>query len=173
MSTKALDIERWILELLIVLKQESEAMAQVKQWLEQLREGVMQHDELGLESLLKDIQTQQGLMPRLEERRQQIRMELARILEVSFEQVTLTGLLCLLEGELHHQVTRMRDLLQSQAESLRVQHRGTAMLLADCARFNRLLLNSIFETSHAQVTTYTARGHAEQKRSSDLVNLQF
>lgn len=173
MNANPLDIERWVLELLIVLKQESEAMAQVKAWLEQLREGVMQHDAPELENLLKEIQAKQGSMPQLEQKRQQIRMELARILGVSFEQVTLTGLLGLLKGELRNQVMRMRDLLQSQTESLRDQHRGTTMLLVDCARFNRLLLNSIVDSSNSQVTTYTARGHAEQRRSSDLMNLQF
>jgi hypothetical protein len=173
MSTTALDIERWVLELLIVLKQESDAMALVETWLEQLRERVMERDEAALERLLKEIQAKQGLRPEPEQRRQQIRLELASALGVPFEQMTLTRLKGLLTGELQNQVSRMRDQLQSQTETLRVQHQGTVMLLADCARFNRLLLNSIFEKSHQTMTTYTPRGNAQHKRSSDLVNMQF
>ena len=173
MSTKALDIERWVLALLIVLKQESDSMTLIETWLTQLQERVVQRDESALEGLLKEIQSKHSLMPELERRRQQIRLELAAVLGVPFEQVTLTRLTILLKGELQNQVSRMRAQLQSQMETLRVQHRGTVMLLADCARFNRLLLNSIFENSHQSMTTYTHKGNAEHTRSSALVNMQF
>ncbi len=173
MSTTAPDIERLVLALLIVLKQESEGMALIEAWLSQLRERVIQRDESALEGLLKEIQTQQGQMPELERKRQQIRLELAGVLGMPFEAMTLTSLKGLLEGELQNQVLRMRDQLQSQTQALRVQHRGTVMFLADCARFNRSLLNSVFENAHQDVTTYNPRGNAEHKRTSDLVNMQF
>ena len=173
MSTKALDIERWVLDLLIVLKEESDAMTLIETWLMQLRERVVLRDESALEGLLKEIQSRGGLMPELERRRQQIRLELASVLAIPFEQLTLTKLESLLKGELQNQVSRMKVQLKSQTETLQVQHRGTVMLLADCARFNRLLLNSIFDTSEQTMTTYTPRGHAQHKRSSDLVNMQF
>jgi hypothetical protein len=173
MSTTASDIERLVLALLIVLKQESDAMAQTEAWLLQLRERVIQRDESALEGLLEEIQSPQRGMPDLERKRQQIRVELAGVFGLSFEELTLTRLKGLLEGELQNQVSRMRDQLQSQTQALRAQHRGTVMFLADCARFNRLLLNSVFEKSHQNVTTYTPRGNAEHRRTSDLVNMQF
>ena len=173
MSTTAPDIERLVLALLIVLKQESEGMALIEAWLSQLRERVIQRDESALEGLLKEIQTQQGQMPELERRRQQIRLELAGVLGMPFDAMTLTSLKGLLEGELQNQVLRMRDQLQSQTQALRVQHQGTVIFLADCARFNRSLLNSVFENAHQDVTTYNPRGNAEHKRTSDLVNMQF
>ncbi|MCP4452561.1 MAG: flagellar protein FlgN [Planctomycetes bacterium] len=173
MSTAALDIERSVLALLIVLKQESEAMAQVETWLSQLQERVVQRDESALEGLLKEIQTQQRSMPELERKRQQIRLELAGVLGIPFEEMTLTRLMRLLKGEIQNQVSRMRDQLQSQTQALRVQHRGAVMFLTDCARFNRQLLNSVFDNVHQDVTTYSPRGNAERKRTSDLVNMQF
>jgi hypothetical protein len=173
MSTTALDVERGVLALLIILKQESEAMALVETWLSQLQERVMQRDESALEGLLKEIQTKQRPMPELERKRQQIRLELAGVFGLPFEEMTLTRLKGLLEGELQNQVSRMRDQLKSQTQALRVQHRGTVMFLADCARFNRLLLNSVFANAHQDVTTYNPRGNAEHKRTSDLVNMQF
>ena len=50
---------------------------------------------------------------------------------------------------------------------------GTVMFLADCARFNRVLLNSLFEHANQGVTTYTPRGNAQHRRSSGLMNVQF
>ncbi len=173
MSGTAPDIERLVLALLIVLKQESEAMSLIEAWLSHLRERVMQRDESALEGLLKEIQAQQGQMPDLERQRQQIRLELAGVLGVPFEAMTLTSLKERLEGELQNQVLRMRNQLQSQTQALCVQHRGTVMFLADCARFNRSLLNSVFENAHQDVTTYNPKGNAERTRTSDLVNMQF
>jgi ribosomal protein L34 len=173
MSTNTLDIERWVLELLIVLKQESEILARIETWLGQVRHKVVERDESGLEALLKDIQATQGQRGMLEQRRQQIRQALATVLGLPFQQVTLTRLTGLLEGELKTQVSRMKSRLHTQTETLRAEHRGTAMLLVDCARFNRMLLNSIFEESHQTVTTYTPRGNAQHKRSSGFVNMQL
>jgi len=173
MSTNALDIERWVLELLIVLKQESEAMVLVETWLTQLWERVVERDESALEGLLREIQSKQGIMPQFEQRRQGIRLELAAVLGVPCDQVTLTTLEAVLTGELQNQVSNMKDHLRSQARALRVQHQSTVLFLADCARFNRLLLNSIFQNRHKNVTTYSPRGHAQHRRSSDLVNMQF
>ncbi|MCF7972293.1 MAG: hypothetical protein K9N55_00600 [Phycisphaerae bacterium] len=173
MSRHALEIERWVLDLLIVLKQESEAMTQVETWLSQLRESVIQRNESCLDGLLKEIQARRGLMPELEARRQGIRLALTTVLDLPFEQVTLTKLESLLTGELQHQVSCMKTQLQSQTRMLRAQHQGAVMFLMDCARFNRLLLNSVFDKSHQSMTTYTHRGNPEHTRSSALVNMQF
>jgi len=173
MSTKALDIERWVLELLIVLKQESEAMVLVKTWLMQLRERVIERDESALEGLLNEIQSKPDLTPQLEQQRQRIRLELATVLGIPFEQVTLTSLECVLTGELKIQVSHMKAQLQEQTQALQVQRQSLATFLADCARFNRLLLNSFLNNTHQNVTTYSPRGHAQHRRSSDLVNMQF
>lgn len=173
MSLHTLDIERWVLELLMVLKQESDALAQVEAWLEELRERVMQRDESALEALLKDIQARHGRMPELEHKRQAIRASLATVLNLPAEQLTLTVLEGQLTGALQEQVSCMKTQLQHQTEALRLTCRGTVMFLAECARFNRLLLDRVFDNTHERVTTYSPRGNAEHQRSSALVNMQF
>jgi hypothetical protein len=173
MNRHALEIERWVLELLIILKQESDAMTEVEAWLQQLREKVIQRDESALDLLLKDIRGKRTLLPELEVKRQAIRQELSTVLGLPFEQVTLTRIESLLTGELQHQVSHMKARLQSQTRALHVQHQGAIMFLMDCARFNRLLLNSVFENIPQSTTTYTHRGNAEHTRSSALVNMQF
>ncbi len=173
MTTQTLDIERWVLELLIVLKQESEAMAQISMWLTQLQERVMQRDELGLEALFTEIRTHENLMPELERRRQSIRGDLATVLGLPFEQLTLTRLEELLTGELRNQVSQMKAHLKTQTRRLHNQRQGTVMFLADCIRLNRQLLNSVFHNTPQSHLTYSARGNSEHQRSSALVNLQF
>ncbi len=173
MNTHTLDIERWVLELLIVLKQESAAMGQVSMWLTQLQESVMERDEPGLEALLKEIQTHENRMPELERKRQSIRGDLAIVLGLPFEQLTLTRLEDLLTGELQNQVSQMKAQLQVQTGALHAQRQGAVMFLADCTRLNRQLLNSVFDNRQESHTTYSARGNAEHQRSSALVNVQF
>ena len=131
MSTQALDIERWVLELLIVLKQEAEGMVQIKTWLTQLRERVIERDESALEELLRDIQSKPDSMPQLEQQRQKIRLELATVLGIPFEQMTLTSLERVLAGELKNQVSQMKALLQEQTQALQVQRQSLTAFLAD------------------------------------------
>jgi hypothetical protein len=173
MNTHTLDIERWVLDLLIVLKHESEAMGQISMWLAQLQERVMQRDEPALEALLKEIRTNENLMPELERKRQSIRGDLATVLGLPFEQLTLTRLEDLLTGDLQNQVSQMKTQLQIQTGALQTQRQGAVMFLADCTRLNRQLLNSVFDNTQQSHTTYSARGNAEHQRSSALVNLQF
>ena len=71
------------------------------------------------------------------------------------------------------QVAEKKAKLRSLTNELKEEHLSTAMLLSDCARFNSLLLKSVFDLGKTETVTYNSNGSTKRQTDTAFVNLQF
>jgi len=160
-------------ELLVVLDKDIEHMQESLSRLSELRSLIVKHDDASLGGLLESIQAESDSYAANELKRLSIRKELAIAFDCNLEQMTLSRLEAALPEERKAQVTGRKAKLRSLTEELKKEHLGIALLLAECARFNNLLLKSIFDVEKTGVVYYSSNGSTSQQTDTAFVNLQF
>ena len=173
MKTTAIKIEGRVDELLTVLDRDIQYMHESLSRLNELRTLVVKRDDTALARLLEDIQTEADSYRDNELKRQSIRNELAVVLDCTPEQITLSRLETELSGTEKVQVAERKAILRTLAKELKKEHLGTMMLLSDCARFNGLLLKSVFNLGGTGTVTYNSNGYTKRQTDIAFVNLQF
>ena len=94
-------------------------------------------------------------------------------LDCGVEQVTLSWLETVLTGEKRTEIVKRRKELRDLTEKLKREYMSTMFLLSDCARFNSVLLRSIFNIGNNGMVTYGSNGSKKHHAGRKLVNLQF
>lgn len=176
MKMPVIEIEDKVDELLAVLDKDIQHTQQSLSQLNELRSLVIKRDEAALSSLTETIQARSDDYKKHELKRQSIRKELAGLLGCGLEQMTLSKLEATLQGEKKAQVTSRKVTLRALTEELKKEHLSTVLLLSECARFNRLLLKSIFDIGKSETVTYDYNGATKRSvlgRGTTFVNLQF
>ncbi len=173
MTATAIEIEAKIDELLRCLDKDIEHVGGSLSLLNELRSLVIKRDEDSLGRLLENIQTESDTYKSQELKRHTIRKELALALGCNPEQVTLSKLEAVLPEEEKGQVAERKAQLKSLTNKLKKEHLSTALLLSECARFNRLLLKSILNFGKTGTVYYDSDGSTKQQSDTAFVNLQF
>jgi hypothetical protein len=173
MRTTAIEIEGKVDELLAVLDKDIEHIQESLSALDELRRLVVKRDDEALGKLLEGIRSKSDIYKSNEVRRQSIQKELAKVLDCDFEQVTLTRLEAELDAEKRSKVSERKTVLRALTVQLKKEHQSTALLLSDCARFNRVLLNSIFKLCTAGTVTYDSNGFSKRQGDLAFVSLRF
>jgi hypothetical protein len=173
MNAATSELAQRINELLPVLQRDLEHIEQSIQRLDELRALVIKRDDSGLCRLLEQIGSQSQECVKNQKLREQLREQIAVILDRPLEQVRLGRLQQILPEPQSIQVAQMRQRLVKMVARLRTEHAATTLLLADLARFNGMLLKWILETGQVCGTTYDCRGETSRSRDTALVNLQF
>ncbi|MHC4114594.1 MAG: hypothetical protein ACYSSL_04650 [Planctomycetota bacterium] len=173
MKTATTEIEDKVDQLLIVLDKDIQHIVENLSRLNDLRGLVVKRDDVSLYKLLESIKSESNSYKENELKRQSLREELAIASNCSLKQMTLSRLEAELSGEKKAEVAERKTKLQTLAEKLKKELLSTTMLLSDCARFNSMLLKSVFEFGQAGTITYSPKGSAERQTNSAFVNLQF
>jgi hypothetical protein len=173
MKATAIEIEDKVDELLVCLDKDIRHMQENLLQLNELRRLVIKRDDAALGKLLESIQARSGHYKSHELNRQSIRKELANILGCDLEQVTLSALEATLPKIKKDQVIQMKAKLRSLIGELKKEHLSTTLLLSECARFNNLLLKSIFELGNTGTVYYNSNGATRRQVDTAFVNLQF
>ena len=173
MKTAAIEIENKVDQLLVVLDRDIHRMEETLSRLNELRSLVVKQDDTSLRQLLENIQAESNSYKDNELKRQTLREELAIMIGCGLEQMTLSRLEAELFGWRKTEVAERKAKLQTLVRKLKKEHFSTAILLSDCARFNSVLLKSIFELGGTGVMTYSPRGFAERQTNTAFVNLRF
>ncbi|MHC4500298.1 MAG: flagellar export chaperone FlgN [Planctomycetota bacterium] len=173
MKVAAIEIEGKVDELLVVLDKDIQHIQESLSRLNELRSLVIKRDDAALDGLLEKIRVESDGYAANELKRQSIRKELAIALGCNFEQMTLSRLEAALSEGKEAQVSRRKTRLRSLTKDLKKEQLSTALLLSECARFNRLLLNSIFDLGKTGTTTYNSSGATSRQSDTAFVNLQF
>lgn len=166
-------IEEKVDELLAVLDKDVEQVRTNLAGLDELRSLVVKRDIASLSVLLEEIRKQTAQYSQNESTRQEIRLELALALGCEAGDMTLSRLESFLDDGKRAEVIRRKTLLRSLTRQLRTEHMRTAMLLSDCATFNRTLLNEILELGNARTTTYGSNGAARSQGGSVFVSMEL
>ncbi|MFC1676894.1 flagellar export chaperone FlgN [Planctomycetota bacterium] len=173
MNTKLFEIESKVDDLLIVLDKDIEQIKKNLDILDQLRCMVVKQDESSLRELLENTQSRSNSYKENELKRQALRKDLAFALGCDTEQITLSRLSEQLAGDRKVRIAEKKAQLQTLTNELMKEHLATSMLLADCARFNRAMLNGIFALAQTGSTTYTPTGSTVRPTGTAFVDLQF
>lgn len=173
MKTSNIEMQVKVDRLLVVLQRQIQTIKLNLSRLNELRAFVVKRDELSLRKLLTTIQSESPNQADDELKREILRKELAAILGCQTRQMTLTMLEKELDGPKKERVTQIKDDLRASAIELRKEHAGTMMLLSECARFNKTLLNGVLQMGRSSEITYSQNGSALRHGNSGFMNLQF
>jgi hypothetical protein len=173
MKSTATEIEDKVDKLLTCLDKDSQHIQESLSQLNKLRSYVIKRDDSGLSQLLKIIQAETSSYRNHESQRQIIRKELANALGCKTEQVTLSALEARLPKGEKDQVIKKKAKLMSLIKELKKEHLSTILLLSECARFNNLLLKSIFDLGKTGAVYYNSNGATKQQTDMAFVNLQL
>jgi hypothetical protein len=166
---EAARLEKLVDDLLLVLEQDIRLVEKVLHRLEQIRTYVIKRDESGLRALLGTIGSDRPLYAANESRRRRIREKLAEVLCCQPEAVNLSLVAGRAPASRQDAIAKTGTNLRALAEKLRKEHLSTTMLLAECARLNKLLLGGIFGSSVGEVT-YTTLGSASWRTEGSVVS---
>lgn len=166
-------IENHIDELLSCLDEDIRHIQNGILQLSEMRKLVIKRDDIALGKLLQDIQNESNDYQSVELKRQSVRKELAKAFGYTVEQMTLSALESSLPESQRAHITERKIQLRTLVNEYKKEHVGTAMLLAECARFNNMLLKSIFDFRRAEGVCYDSSGTAERESDTAFVNLQF
>ena len=173
MKSTATDIEDTVEELLACLDKDSQHIKESLLQLNKLRSFVIKRDDSNLSKLLKVIQGEVESYRNNESKRKNIRKKLASVLGYNTGQLTLSVLETNLPKKITARVINKKFELMSLVEELKKEYFSTALLLSECARFNNLLLNNIFDISKTGAVYYNSNGATKQQTDMAFVNLQF
>jgi hypothetical protein len=173
MKATAVEIQDKVDELLVILDKDAQHIQESLSRLNELRSLVIKRDDTDLGRLLERIQYESDSYRSHELKRQSIRKELATALDCDLKQMTLTRLEEVLPEEKKAQVTERKGKLRLLTKELKKEYLSTTMLLSDCARFNSLLLKSIFDLGKTGMVYYNSNGAAKRQIDAAFVNLEF
>ena len=173
MKTTTTEIENKVDKLLTYLDKDSQHIQESLSQLNKLRSYVIKRDDSGLGKLLKIIQAETSSYRNHESKRQTIRKELANALGCNIEQITLSTLEARLPKGKKDQITKKKAKLMSLIKELKKEHLSTILLLSECARFNNLLLKSIFDLGRTGSVYYNSNGTTKQQSDMAFVNLHL
>ncbi|MHC4264386.1 MAG: hypothetical protein ACYSUK_00450 [Planctomycetota bacterium] len=160
-------------QMLFCLEKDIQHMEQVFEHLDRIRALVLKRDENALTKMLEKIQVKDNEHKNQEYQRQLFRKELAHSLNCGVEEVTLSKLEQILPEKLRAQVKNRRTKLISLSEKLKREHLNTILLLAECARFNRMVLNGIFKSGKTDIVTYSSSGTTLQQAGNNFMNFKM
>lgn len=173
MRTGAIEIEDKINELVVCLDKDIEHIQKNLSNLDRLRALVIKRDDAALSRLLENIQAESENYKKHELYRQSIRKELAEFFDCAVGEMTLSKLaLSITEAE-RVRIIQRKEKLRALVEKLRIEYASTARLLTECARFNNMLLKSIFDIGNADMVYYGANGMTKTQSESAFVNMKF
>ena len=173
MKAGLISVEAKVDELLVVLEMDIENIQQSLSLLNELRSFVVKRDDAALGKLLGVIRTKSDDYSTNELKRQRIRKELAVVMGCGVQAVTLSRLEGVLSGEKVIEIAEKKAKLKSLLKELKREYMATAMLLSDCARFNRVLLENVFEIGKTGIATYSSDGSTKRQTDTSFVSLRF
>lgn len=138
-----------------------------------LRTLVLRRDHPALEELLGQVSGQAEGQRANEQRRQQVRRELAGDLGCAARDLTLSRLQQALAGPLRAAVADRQGRLRSLTLQLKREHALTTLLLRDCIRFNRSLLQILLGSAERGPATYGPTGAARAEGGATLMSMQL
>lgn len=141
--------------------------------LDTLRTLLIKRDDASLERLLDEIRKEADAYATNERRRESLRRAIGTRLGRNGADLTLSEVQTLVEGPSRNALQDRQARLKSLTAQLRREYTLTAMLLSDCARFNRSLMQAFFGPGSQGGITYSPSGVTRQQGNTTLMSMQF
>lgn len=165
------DVDALACRLRDLLEEEALLLGQRRSRLADLAEALADNDEPRLERLLAEMEAEVASQAQREGRPAQVMRRLAEALDCPEESERLSRLIGRLPPWHQGGIAQARARIVQQARDLRRQYRQTAMLLSECARINRALLDSLLRAGPT-VSTYDAEGPRQWRPGGGVVDAE-
>ena len=159
-------------ELMKVLDEDILRISSFLQQLDQLRASVIKRDEEALKILLESLNSQNSNYREIEDRRQNIRVRLSKVIGCNVKDVNLTRLGNHLDTDKQKVVADKQKALKDLVRRLGVEHKATVLLLRECSRLNNMMLRTVLGKSRMTVT-YNRRGNASWEVPGQMVSFKM
>jgi len=159
--------------LLAVLDEDVRHLETTLTQLDALRGLLIKRDDAALDQLLGEIRGRTEAYAANEQMRQALRGDLALALGCDMSRLTLSKLQSMLPEQHQTALAARQTKLVSLIAELKREYTLTAVLVSDCARFNRTLVRTFFGAAGQAGVTYSPSGQARQRTNATLMSLQL
>jgi flagellar biosynthesis/type III secretory pathway chaperone len=160
-----------VAELTAALDEEIALLDLRRRQLSAMAGAILDRDDEAMGDLLEEMESTQELQARTDDRLRRLRRPMADALACKASEAKLPVLIDRLPaGEQGALETRRRRIVEL-AEAVRREHVRTTVLLAECVRINRALLEGLFPQSES-VRTYGAGGPLCWRSETGLVDTE-
>ena len=166
-------VETNVERLLAVLDEDIRHLETTLVQLDALRGLLIKRDDAALEQLLAEIRGRTETYAANEQMRQTLRADLALALECDADRLTLSKLQSMLPEPQRASVATRQKKLSSLIADLKGEYMLTAVLVSDCARFNRTLVRTFFGAGSQVGVLYNPTGQARHQTNTTLMSLQL
>jgi flagellar biosynthesis/type III secretory pathway chaperone len=160
-----------VAEMVALLDEEIHLMEQRLAQMDATRQAIVRRDDNALDRLLLEAETIQNTQTATDLKLRAVRQTLAEAFGCRMGEMKLSWLLERLSDEQRPQIEYRRQQIVLLAEQLRQRHLETALLLSECARINRLVLESLFPEAD-NVQTYGTQGQTSWQMEAGLVDTE-
>lgn len=167
------EIQSQVTALLDVLDEDTRHVEDTLARLDALRGLLIKRDHAALEKLLVETRNQSENYAATESRRQGVRRDLAKELGWTERDLTVTKLLPHVAEPLASALAERQTKLKALIVRLKREHTLTAMLILDCRKFNRSLLQVFLGPAGKTGTMYSPTGAVKHPAGTTLLNMQF
>lgn len=140
--------------------------------MERLREAIVKADDATMEPLLAELAAGEVEQKQVDAELGRLRAAASLVLCPEGPVLKLSELAKCLPEEAWRQVERRRLAIVQKIRELRQRHMETAILLAECSRINRVLLETLLGSGR-MVVTYDARGGHHRQTDARLLNAEL
>ncbi|RPI61752.1 MAG: hypothetical protein EHM48_05140, partial [Planctomycetaceae bacterium] len=134
--------------------------------------AILERDNAAMETILEQMEHSQRHQIVLDGRMAQVRAAVAVEMGTPADTTRLATIIDALPAEQAAMVATRRSKIIELAERLRRQHMQTAMLLRECSRVNRMMLESLMSGGGPALTTYGAAGKNEWHSREGLLDTE-
>jgi len=159
-------------ELLTFLNERQAGLEQVLERLNALRAAVIRRDEATLSHLFEQVQQDTDRQQKTEEAQKRLERRLTETFTELTGPMRLSRLCAVLPEEFCTIVRTKQKGMLALVNRVRNEHQATVMLLRECARCNRQLLNAILGQKHQSVT-YNPQGQSQRDVHRSLVSAKL
>ena len=160
-----------IRELDSILDEEAALLVLRHSQLGSLCSAIIDRDEPAMERILHQIEQAQQLQATGDRKADALRVELAAAMGVQAQSLRLSGVIAQLPPARRAGLLAKRKRIIDLAERFRAQHLRTVVLLNECARINRLMLEALLPKCQG-VTTYSAAGSNTWQGQAGLMDME-
>ena len=154
------------------LDQQLARIDRMHQLLNQFRAGLIRKNPDELMQLQQQFQQEELIRNQLERELENRKRQLAGWIQCVPSEVTLTKLRSCVDPETAYQIQQKQALVKERIESFQREHLATEMLMRECARMNRRLLEIILGRKQNS-STYDAHGKTNWSPKTGLMSIQL
>ena len=159
-------------ELVAFLDFQSEHLDKMLGFLDAFRKALIRRDLPVLQEMQSQLAQEEDMRMQLDQSRNVLQRKLAGFIGCAAEDVCLSSLQGLVDPPFEEKIRKRQQSLIRQIHHLQEQHLATELLLRECSRMNRRLLETVIGGGE-KGKTYDARGRSSWNACQGLMNVKL